>query len=163
MALNFQGTDITPKRGVNLTGRKTSGVRLSILKKGQKSITIGFDVLEQLAITDLGEGIKVKVALGTGAAWGGKIMVQPAEDGPFTLRYVSAKKKNAGHIMSSSLPFDVSAKAPFKVYADDKALVIKIPAASEAAPADGAAADGEGAAAGTDGAAAGAEGDADFS
>lgn len=159
MALNFQGTDITPKRGVNLTGRKTSGVRLSILKKGQKSITIGFDVLEQLGITDLGEGVKVKVALGTGAAWGGKIMVQPATDGPFTLRYVSAKKKNAGHIMSSSLPFDVSAKAPFKVYADDKALVIKIPAASEPeAPAAG-----EGGDAGTEGDGAAGGDEADFS
>jgi hypothetical protein len=146
MALNFQGTDITPKRGANLTGRKTTGVRLSVLKKGQKSITIGNDVLSQLGLTDLGDkGIKVVVREGSGAAWQNKILVQVADNGPFTLRYVSTKKKSAGHVMSSSLPFAVSDKAKYKVYADDKALVIAIPSAPAAggtpAPADGADAD----------------------
>lgn len=149
MTLNFQGTEITPKRGANLTGRKTTGVRLSVLKKGQKAITIGSDVLAAMGLTDLGEGIKVAVKQGTGAAFQGKLLVQVADNGPFTLRYVSAKKKSAGHVMSSSLPFDVSDKAKYKVYAEDKALVIAVPAVSaSAAPA-----------AGTEGAPAAAEGD----
>lgn len=148
MTLSFQGTDVTPKRGANLTGRKTTGVRLSVLKKGQKAITIGSDVLAQLNVGDLGDkGIKVVVREGSGAAWGGKLMIQPHAEGPFTLRYVSAKKKSAAHVMSSSLPFAVSDKASYKVYAEDKALVVKIPVApvAGAAPvaptADGADAD----------------------
>lgn len=149
MTLNFQGSDITPKRGANLTGRKTTGVRLSTLKKGQKAITIGSDVLALMGVGDLGEkGIKVVVREGSGAAWAGKLMIQPHADGPFTLRYVSAKKKSAGHVMSSSLPFTVSDKAKYKVYAEDKALVVAIPATP--APAGTAAAPA-------------AEGDADFS
>ena len=43
MALNFSGEAIVPQRGVNLSGRKTSGVRTSVLKKGQKVITFGSD------------------------------------------------------------------------------------------------------------------------
>lgn len=132
MALNFQGTDIQPRRGVNLTGRKTTGVRLSSLKKGQKAITIGEDVMSQMGITELGDkGIKVVVKLGSGAAWAGKLMIMPQEGGPFTLRYVNIKKRKAAHIMSSSLPFTVSSKAKYKVYADDKALVVAIPAADD--------------------------------
>lgn len=156
MALAFQGTDIAPKRGVNLTGRVTTGVRLSTLKKGQKAITIGSDVLALMGLTDLTDkGIKVKVVQGTGAAWQGKLLVQPADDGPFTLRYVSAKKKSAGHVMSSSLPFDVSDKAKYKVYAEDKALVLVIPTAAPAT--------GDGAAPTPAAGGAAAEGDADFS
>ena len=127
MALNFSGESIVPKRGVNLTGRKTTGVRTSILKKGQKVITLGGDVLEALKLGDLGDGLKVKVVKGSGAVWGGKLMVQPATDGALTLRYVNKEKKTAAHIMSASLPFEHAAKAKYKVYEDDKALVIVIP------------------------------------
>lgn len=144
MTLSFQGTDVTPKRGANLTGRKTTGVRLSVLKKGQKAITIGSDVLAQLGVGDLGDkGIKVVVREGSGAAWGGKLMIAPDEKGPFTLRYVSAKKKSAAHVMSSSLPFTVSDKASYKVYAEDKALVIKVPVAAVAGTPAPAAAEGD--------------------
>lgn len=133
MSLSFQGDAIVPQRGTNLTGRKTSGVRVSSLKKGQKVITIGSDVLTELGLTDLTDsGVKVKVVQGTGAVWGGKLMIQPAEDGPLTLRYVSKEKKSAGQIMSASLPLEFSAKAKYKVYADDKALVIVIPTQADA-------------------------------
>jgi hypothetical protein len=159
MALNFSGEAIVPQRGVNLTGRKTTGVRVSSLKKGQKVITIGSDVLETMGLTDLGDGIKVKAVKGTGAVWGGKLMIQPADDGPLTLRYVSKGKKTAAHVMSASLPFDVSAKAKFKVYPEDKALVIMIPTENDAPAKEGEAATGDKAAA----PAAAKEGDADFS
>ena len=132
MALNFSGEAIVPKRGVNLTGRKTTGVRVSSLKKGQKVITIGPDVLTAMGVGDLGEGLKVKAVKGNGAVWGGKLMIQPDPQGPLTLRYVSKDKKTAAHIMSASLPFEHSAKAKHKVYPEDKALVLVIPTADDA-------------------------------
>lgn len=132
MGLNFTGDDIIPKRGTNLTGRKTTGVRVSVLKKGQKVITIGEDVLKEMGVGDIGDGLKVRVRKGSGATWEGKLMVQVAEDGALTLRYVNKAKKTAAHIMSASLPFDVSAKCKIKVYANDKAVVLMIPTESDA-------------------------------
>lgn len=151
MGLNFQGELIVQKRTNNLASRKTTGVRVSCLSKGQKVITIGADVLAEMGLTDLGEGIKVKVTKGSGVIWGGKIMVQPAEDGTMTLRYVNSKKKSAGSVMSSALPFEFSAKTKYKVYPEDKALVFIAPTADEKpakaegdAPAADAKAEGEG-------------------
>ena len=132
MSLNFTGTPVVPKRGANLAGRKTTGVRTSLLKKGQKVITLGEDVLKDMNLTDLGDGLKVKVVSGNGAVWAGKLMIQPDPDGPLTLRYVSKDKKTAAHIMSASLPFEHAAKAKFKVYGEDKAVVLVVPTESDA-------------------------------
>lgn len=128
MAFNFTGEDLTPKRGGNPLGRKLEGVRVSMLKKGQNQITLGEDVLEQLALAAI--PVAAKVTVGTGKMEGKLAIV--FGDGPFKLNYTSAKRKTTAHIMSSSLPITVAGKAEFKVFAEDKAVVIQLPTAAPA-------------------------------
>lgn len=126
MAFNFTGDVLTPKRGGNPQGRKLEGVRVSMLKKGQNQITLGEDVLAELKLTTI--PVAATVTVGSGKMEG-KIAVVFGE-GPFKLNYTSAKRKTTAHIMSSSLPITAAGKAEFKVFPDDKALVIQLPTAA---------------------------------
>lgn len=135
MALNFTGETLTPKRGGNPLGRKLEGVRVAALKKGQKQITFGEDVMEQLGLTaekiDADTKLKAAVTVGTGK-FEGKLLVKFGE-GDFLVRWTSPKRKTSVNIMSSALPVEVPGKAQFKTFPDENAIVIQLPAA----PAEG--------------------------
>lgn len=134
MTINFSGTTLAPKRGGNPQGRKLEGVRVSALKKGQNAITFGEDVLAELGLSTIpDDGVQATITQGEGK-FEGKVLVTFGA-GDFKLRYVSAKRKTTAHIMSSSIPVTASGKAKFKVYADDKAIVIAVPTAADATPA----------------------------
>lgn len=133
MAVSFTGTALAPAKGGNPMGRKLEGVRVSALKKGQNSITLGEDVLEALGITIPEGGVAVSIIEGSGIH-AGKLQLIFGE-GPFKLRYSNSKRKTTGVILSSAIPVKVSGKAPYKPHPEDNALVIKLPAEPEAAPA----------------------------
>lgn len=135
MAIQFSGEALAPKQGGNPLGRKLEGVRVSALKKGQNAITFGEDVMASLNLGALPEkGLPARITKGTGK-FEGKLLIEFGEgdDFKFRLRYVSGKRKTTAHIMSSAIPVSVSGKAKFKVYADDKAIVIAPPVADAAA------------------------------
>lgn len=135
MALNFTGNVLAPKRGGNPLGRKLEGVRLATLKKGQNQITLGNDVMEALGLTaaDIDGDTKLKAKITVGAdKFAGKLLVAFGE-GDFLVRWTSPKRKTSINIMSSSLPITVGGKADYKVFAEDKAVVIQLPVAPEAA------------------------------
>lgn len=138
MAVSFTGNQLVPSKGGNPLGRKLEGVRVSALKKGQNSITLGEDVLEALGVTIPEGGVAVSITEGSGIH-AGKLLLNFGE-GPFKLRYSNSKRKTTGVILSSAIPVKVSGKAPYKPHPDDKALVIKLPTEAEA-PAPAAAAE----------------------
>ena len=142
MAISFTGTQLAPSKGGNPMGRKLEGVRVSALKKGQNSITLGEDVMEALGLTALPEGgMPVTITAGSGIH-SGKLMLAFGE-GPFKLRYSNSKRKTTGVILSSAIPVMVSGKAAYKPHPEDNALILKLPAAAEAPAAPAAAAEAE--------------------
>lgn len=148
MTISFTGTALAPSKGGNPMGRQLEGVRVSALKKGQNSITLGSDVMAALNLTTLPEGgIPVSITAGSGIHIG-KLLLTFGE-GPFKLRYSNGKRKTTGVILSSAIPVTVSGKAAYKPHPDDKALILKLPVAPEAvdaapaAPAEPAADDNE--------------------
>lgn len=127
---SFQGTTLAPRRGGNLANREFTGIRLSILKKGQNQITFGKDVLDAVGVKEI--PTKVTVVVGEDKQ-AGKLLVKFGE-GPFHLRHSNAKKPSSAHIMSSTLPLTKAvASAAYKVFPESNALVLELPAA---APAD---------------------------
>lgn len=132
MALNFTGDVLAPKRGGNPLGRKLEGVRVATLKKGQNQITFGEDVMSALGLTADAIPAKANVTVGKDK-FAGKLLIALAADGPFQIRWTSPKRKTSVNIMSSSLPVTGSGKADYKVFAEDKAIVIQLPAAAAAA------------------------------
>lgn len=136
MALNFTGTDLAPKRGGNPLGRKLEGVRVARLKKGQNQITFGEDVMEALGLDAARIDGKLNATVKAGTdKFAGKLLVTFGE-GPFLVRWTSPKRKTSVNIMSSALPVENAGKADYKVFADDNAVVIQLPAAPAADAAD---------------------------
>lgn len=136
MALNFTGTDLSPKRGGNPLGRKLEGVRVARLKKGQNQITLGEDVMEALGLTaeKIDGKLNATVTAGTDK-FAGKLLVKFGE-GPFLVRWTSPKRKTSVNLMSSALPIEHAGKAEYKVFAEDNAVVIQLPAAPAAGSGD---------------------------
>nr|DAV12589.1 MAG TPA: hypothetical protein [Caudoviricetes sp.] len=132
MALNFTGTDLSPKRGGNPLGRKLEGVRVARLKKGQNQITLGEDVMEQLGLTaeKIDGKLNAAVTAGTGK-FEGKLLIKFGE-GPFLVRWTSPKRKTSVNIMSSALPVEHGGKAEFKAFPEENAVVIQLPTAPAA-------------------------------
>ena len=139
MSLKFEGTKLSPKRGMNGEARKLTGIRLSKLKKSQNQITFGEDVLKELGITTAQIDGKLKAAIteGTGKQAGKLLVTFDGTDGEFLMRWSSAKRKTSANIMSSALPIAKAvASATYKVFPDEKAVVIALPDAdAPAAPA----------------------------
>jgi hypothetical protein len=136
MALNFTGESLSPKRGGNGLARKLEGVRVAKLKKGQNQITLGDDVMTALGLTaDQIDG-KLKAAVTKGTdKFAGKVLIKFGE-GDFLVRWTSPKRKTSIALMSSALPVDANGKADYKVFADEKAIVIQMPTAPAAGGGD---------------------------
>lgn len=132
---SFIGDSLSPRRGGNLVNREFTGVRLSMLKKGQNQITFGKDVLEQLGNPVVPS--KVSVVAGKEKHAGKLLVVFGAEDGGFQLRYSNTKKPSSAHVMSSALPLtEPVSRASFKVFPESKAVVIELPTSAPAAAAE---------------------------
>ena len=81
--------------------------------------------------------LKAAITEGTGKQAGKLLVTFDGTDGEFLMRWSSAKRKTSANIMSSALPIAKAvASATYKVFPDEKAVVIALPDAdAPAAPA----------------------------